>query len=324
MKDTAQVFEQLITDDRFIQWANSDRAMTQEEWYGAIAHNDQQEAINMAKSFVLNLKETPNDDFNADELLVDIHGQMDHTQTMQLRPTGRKWYAIAATIIILIGLGGYLLNPSTDYQTPYGEIQKIHLPDGSTAFLNANSSLDVVGKWQNDHDRIVKLQGEGYFDVTDAPKVGNRTFKVLTDNGTVEVLGTSFNVMNGDGQLVIHLTSGRIKYAAPNSTDAMILETGELLKYDFDTQRTQKDQFENKNYSAWTDKKIICNNMSLLDLSILVQRYYGVDIVWQNPSLQTKSIQGILPNKSIDHLIDIVSESFNIKVTKKNNTVVFG
>lgn len=84
-------------------------------------------------------------------------------------------------------------NPITQYNTisiPDGTEFEVILPDGSKAFLNANSSLKYPTVF-NGGTRQVELQGEGYFEVTHNKE---KPFIVQTARQTVLVLGTHFNI----------------------------------------------------------------------------------------------------------------------------------
>ena len=67
------------------------------------------------------------------------------------------------------------------------------LPDRSTVRLNADSRIRVnEKKWEE--KRQLALTGEAYFEVEKG-----QTFRVETDLGDVEVLGTKFNVYSRSG-----------------------------------------------------------------------------------------------------------------------------
>ncbi|TWF32759.1 FecR family protein [Chitinophaga polysaccharea] len=74
--------------------------------------------------------------------------------------------------------------------TPLGGQYKLVLPDGSTVWLNAGSSITYptafIGK-----ERSVSITGEAFFDVAKNEKM---PFLVKTRGTVVEVLGTQFNV----------------------------------------------------------------------------------------------------------------------------------
>jgi len=105
------------------------------------------------------------------------------TSVIRLLP----YMAVAASIALLIGL--FLLgSTTTTLHADYGQQLSVMLPDGSEMTINTNTTASYSKKnW--DKNREVILDGEAYFKV----KKGS-TFQVKTNNGTVSVLGTQFNV----------------------------------------------------------------------------------------------------------------------------------
>jgi len=73
---------------------------------------------------------------------------------------------------------------------PRGGQFQVVLPDGSKVWLNSASSI-IYPTAFNGESRVVKLQGEAYFEVT---KNRHKPFIVRTNNVDVNVLGTHFNV----------------------------------------------------------------------------------------------------------------------------------
>jgi len=96
---------------------------------------------------------------------------------------------IAAIATIALG-SVWFFNKNSDTQVSTLASQKttFDLPDASQVTLNASSNLVFNShEWKN--ERHVNLEGEAFFDVTKGSK-----FDVITNEGTVTVLGTEFNV----------------------------------------------------------------------------------------------------------------------------------
>ena len=74
--------------------------------------------------------------------------------------------------------------------TPKGGQFQLELPDGTLAWINASSSV-IFPTTFSGPQRKVKITGEVYFEVAKNPK---KPFIVETDQQTVTVLGTHFNV----------------------------------------------------------------------------------------------------------------------------------
>lgn len=83
-----------------------------------------------------------------------------------------------------------VLTANSTLQTRRTEKRAVLLPDGSKVVLNGLSSL-VVEEGFGTESRIVRLSGEAFFDVVHDDRT---SFLVQTDQFTVKVHGTAFNV----------------------------------------------------------------------------------------------------------------------------------
>ena len=122
--------------------------------------------------------------------------------------------AAAAAVVAICILGGYRAGESevSDsfaeivVEAPVGSRTNITLPDSTRVWLNAGSTLAYsqgfgIGR------RVVKLDGEGYFEVAHDRK---KPFKVESKDMCVTVLGTRFNLRNfaDDEEVVVTLSEG--------------------------------------------------------------------------------------------------------------------
>ena len=87
--------------------------------------------------------------------------------------------------------------------TPRGGQYQINLPDGSTVWLNAASSLKFPASFANLKERKVVLNGEAYFDVYHNAE---QPFKVEAAGQIVEDIGTQFNINSYADELVVKTT----------------------------------------------------------------------------------------------------------------------
>src|SRR5690606_31137408 len=120
--------------------------------------------------------------------------------------------------------------PMNTITTPRGGQYDITLPDGTKVWINAASSL-TYAVTNSGNERIVKLKGEGYFEVA---KVNDKPFKVLTDNQTVEVLGTHFNINSYLDEPTIKTTliEGSVKIMEHTTQHTVTLKPGQQASLD--------------------------------------------------------------------------------------------
>ena len=147
-------------------------------------------------------------------------------------PTFLK-YGIAASVLLL---AGWFLWPKGSGQVIYelakGERKEVVLPDQSKVVLNAESRLTYDEQnWTK--SRTLNLKGEAFFEVQKGSK-----FTVQTTNGSVEVLGTKFNVWSRKGALEVKCHSGKVAVSSSSKDvsqellpdDAIRLESGIVSK----------------------------------------------------------------------------------------------
>lgn len=156
--------------------------------------------------------------------------------TPKTRKLSTSWlYAAAAVVLLFVGFSYLYVTSGQTFETGYGNQQIVSLPDGSEAILNAKSSLTFhKNSW--DDNRTVTLDGEAYFNVKKGAK-----FTVNTALGTVEVLGTQFNVLTGDAIFEVKCHEGKVKVVSNTKETAILTQgnafsviEGKTASWDFD------------------------------------------------------------------------------------------
>lgn len=118
-----------------------------------------------------------------------------------------RWMIAAAASLILLAVAWFLMRPSPEarFMAQNGSNQTFDLVDGSEVILNDGSEIIYNPKdWKN--SRQVKLKGEAVFDVEKGSD-----FVVQTQNGTVRVLGTRFNVRAWGSNLYVECYHGKVE-----------------------------------------------------------------------------------------------------------------
>jgi len=148
-------------------------------------------------------------------------------QAKKARKSGLKrtlqWaLPIAASFLLVFAGYKFFGNDQLKMATSYAEQKEISLLDGSLVVLNAKSTLDYSkSNWES--NREVHLKGEAFFRVEKGS-----TFKVITENGTVAVLGTSFSVNSAKDYFEVVCYEGRVKVLLAN--DSVVLESGMTIR----------------------------------------------------------------------------------------------
>ena len=116
------------------------------------------------------------------------------------------WKKLASVAAIAVTIFGVMTLFSADISIDsHRAIQVSHaLPDGSQVILNSDSELEYNDNFS--HDRTLNLNGEAFFQVEKG-----KSFTVVTNEGEVAVLGTSFNVLARDGVFVVSCKTGKVR-----------------------------------------------------------------------------------------------------------------
>lgn len=114
--------------------------------------------------------------------------------------------AIAAVLSVLAVLAGLVAMPDqADYRTA-GHIQTLSLEDGSTIYLDAETSMDVSFSAQNRH--IELYEGQVYVSVASDP---DRPFIIDAKGTKITVTGTAFAVSVLGSSPAISVAHGTVK-----------------------------------------------------------------------------------------------------------------
>ncbi len=106
----------------------------------------------------------------------------------------KSFLRIAAVVAVLLTGSYFYLNTLDEtITTQYAQSKEVMLPDSSEIILNADSQLSYSEKNWN-KERNISLKGEAFFKVAKGKR-----FTVTTEEGTVTVLGTQFNVVHREG-----------------------------------------------------------------------------------------------------------------------------
>jgi ferric-dicitrate binding protein FerR (iron transport regulator) len=113
---------------------------------------------------------------------------------------------IAAVLIVMAGAYFiFLSDPTTTVKTLASQKKEVLLPDGSSATINAGSTLSFNASDWEQHRQVV-LEGEAFFKVAK----GSR-FDVYTTAGSVTVLGTQFNVKSRNNFFEVICYEGKVQ-----------------------------------------------------------------------------------------------------------------
>ena len=177
--------------------------------------------------------------------------------------------------------GEILYNTMT---TPKGRQFQLLLPDGSTVWLNAASSITYPTTFTG-NERVVKVSGEVYFEVA---KNKEKPFIVdVEGKASVHALGTSFNI-NAYGDepgIKTTLLEGKVKIVkretANGKKDSIFLKPEEQAIDIAHSPLTINHSPDIDEVMAWKNGRFEFTGNSIQSVMKQISRWYEVDIVYE-------------------------------------------
>ena len=250
------------------------------------------------------LLETPQ--YNSDALFTKLQTKINSKQqdkaptVVKLMPT---WvYGVAASILLAFGLF-YFLNTNKHFETTFSQQLTVVLPDNSKVQLNANSQLDFKSRnWEN--NRILSLEGEAFFDVEKGA-----SFKVLTQQGVVEVLGTEFNVISRDDYFEVQCLEGKVRVESLIANKEAILLPGKAIRILNNT--TEEWDFILTDEPNWLLGESTFMNTPIAQVLLALENQYKVHFDTSNIDL-SKRFTGGFTHKNLNLALKTVFSPMEI------------
>lgn len=177
---------------------------------------------------------------NTDQEWSKLRSRIERSKTpkgriIELVNSNSVWLKAAAGVILLAGAFYIFMDSGSMGDSEYtavaeeperltitagDEVLSVFLPDSTKVWLNSQSTLQYTEVF-GEGERKTWLSGEAYFAVrrdTAAP------FTVTVDQAVVRVLGTSFNVREGQGNVAVTVAEGKVQVAVSDEPTAEKVE----------------------------------------------------------------------------------------------------
>lgn len=207
---------------------------------------------------------------------------------------------------------------SATVHVPKGGKYQVTLPDGSKVWLNSMSKLEYPLAFKADK-RSVKIEGEGYFEVTKQSNNNKRVpFEVISKTQTIEVTGTEFNISAypDDSETISTLVEGSINVHTSEGTwnlkpnEQSINSGNKVIKKEVDV----------SSYIAWKSNKFLFYETELRDVMKGLSRWYDIEVSYQGNIPSTYFYGEIGRDKNLAEVMRMIEKSgvkFKLKQTGK-------
>jgi transmembrane sensor len=166
-----------------------------------------------------------------------------------------------------------LNNESSYYEliVPKAKVIQFTMFDGTKVWVNANSRLKIPTASFKNERRITILSGEAYFEVA---KFQNSKFFVESDKGSIEVLGTKFNVNTAKNNFKTTLIEGSVKLTNGHDEEILTPNSAAIVL------DNQFKVFKANIYAdlAWKNNIFYFNNTTIHRIAQQIEDWYGVKV----------------------------------------------
>ncbi|MCB9310900.1 MAG: FecR domain-containing protein [Lewinellaceae bacterium] len=322
-KDVHDVFQKLMDDPSFVRWIKSDFKEHNEQWKSYFtSHPEHHSVIDDARAVLIPLRDLDSTSFDTSKVWNRIHDSImadvtDHSENKKSRVVNLRYIIPAIAAILIAGL--FYLNPFSSHSiskvTGNSEQLTVTLPDGSSVLMDAKSQIDFdKNKWKN--DRKVHLEGLAFFNVQKGSK-----FTVVTPQGEVTVMGTSFSVYARKDKFEVFCKTGKVSVLSYNSdNESQILTPNDKVIFS-EGAKTFVPSKENDDASvAWMDGTYTFLNQPLSTVFLELERQFDVKIV-ADENINAMAYTGFFKRDNMQEALTYVTWPLGLQFSIEKQTV---
>lgn len=193
------------------------------------------------------------------------------------------------------------------------------LSDGTKVWMNSGSELVFPTRFQGNR-REVTLKGEAYFEVTANQE---KPFYVRTGEARVRVLGTAFNVMayKEDACIEVALLRGKVSFDVEERE--FVLEPGEIATLNRESGNTAVRKGDVAAIVDWTTGRFNFEDISLSELVVKLERWYGVKFVFGDEAGKSLRFSGAVTKyRALDYVLGIIAKTTSVRFKESGESIV--
>ncbi|MCB0524560.1 MAG: FecR domain-containing protein [Lewinellaceae bacterium] len=262
---------------------------------------------------------TPNLDRDFAKVLSKIDGT--ETQVLRVRFINKKLLRVAAAIaLLLMAVWGYSTFGGGNY---YDSVisadnsgnQHLSLTDGTQIWLREGSTLSYASDLSSKDLRRVKLSGEAYFEVAHDPA---HPFRVeLAEGGSVQVLGTQFNVRYSPSETQVLVKEGRVRYSPDGKIQSPELTAGQQALFDSASGVMKVTNAATLNALSWKTGALEFVNTPLAQVILDLEKYYSIKISMLNQGMTNCPYSAIIRDQSAKQVLDALALTYQFQLQSK-------
>lgn len=202
------------------------------------------------------------------------------------------------------------------YAVPMGAEYSARMSDGTEVVMNAGTQLKYAEHFDG-NTREVELTGEAYFAVAHDEK---KPFIVNTPSGSIEVLGTHFNVIAEADMTTVTLEEGSVRLHFGDRE--FMMKPGEQARMMSDGSIDVR-HVNATNYTSWSTGVYEFDNAPLDEITRQLSLWYDVEMDINDNALADRRFTGIIMrNEPLEDAINMLTTVSDIKIRVKNSKLL--
>ncbi|SHG19182.1 FecR family protein [Pedobacter caeni] len=255
----------------------------------------------------------------------EIQSGQERFLTIRRRKNLMSMAAVLALILVSAALMFYYNNAAfnSNYITvvvPKGQTREVVLPDGSTVWLNAASTLKYPRKFGKKR-MVYLLDGEGFFKVVHNKEV---PFVVDASGMITNVLGTSFVVKSYKSlsTMSVSVVTGKVAVSDEHKQLSVLVKDQEVV-YHKDHRKPSVLKVKAQEKTEWNSGKVILNSANFEELILAVENAYQVKINYDKERFKNcNSTLSFDTKQSLTDVMNIIQDIQGITYQIKEKEVL--
>jgi len=292
----------LEKNSAFLEWLNKDEL--------------NKKLFNDEKKFFEEINSLPNDFLN--EIKNEVKDNRKNANKSKQTIFYFGSFASAACLLLVAYFSIFFDN--TTFTHTYIASQKVQnkitLPDNSVISLDANTQIKV--KFYDDRREIFLTQGKAFFDVFPNKK---RPFIVNTDNTTIKVLGTKFEVVNNK-KFELNVKEGRVSISNKKDKLLAFVTKNQSLKLNKYYQIDSIIEKNSQDMALWSEGKFEFRQTSIKDVLKTFRKYININVKIIDKNIEDLKISGNFTSEEFDKIIANLPLIHPVIIEKEDNQII--
>ncbi|MET1056538.1 MAG: FecR domain-containing protein [Pedobacter sp.] len=282
------------------------------------------------------------DQYIQDEMDEEIEEEREEDQPNKRKNTLLRWPLAAAVTLLILSLGYAVFQQRTtgisyvNINNKKSSILKQNLPDGTTVWLNPNTTLSYPKKFGD--LRKVAMSGEAFFEVT---KDHAHPFVITSGKVITKVWGTSFRIRSIPGESIVKVSvlTGKVSVTAPlHQSESQFIQGSDRLKNDDARQilllpqqeaiyKTEDHRLvkapisESSDVTIWRKSSLSFENAPLKVITAELSKFYHVKLNIEEKELGDNTLTADFTDKNLADILVLICKSVHATYSKEKDNI---